>query len=154
MPEGRSMNKFFSNSQPGFPDTEPMSQPMKYAGDTSFAATQPSPLRALPDEPDFGSLSLAPAEVTLYEALAEIRKDNRVCPLPTRWLEFYRLLQESGDGTPLPPQPLTGSAWAATPSLAKRMCFREQVEWADRHRCLRQAYEFIESLPDNDWHYD
>lgn len=147
-------NKLFPNSEPPFPDTEPMSQPMQYGGENSFAPTEPQPLGKLPGEIDLGALSLAPAETTLYEALAEIRRDNRVCPLPTRWLEFYRLLQESSDGTPLPPQPLTGSAWASTPALAKRMCFREQVEWADRHGCLKPAFEFIEKLPDSDWHYD
>jgi hypothetical protein len=92
-------------------------------------------------------------EVTLYEALAEIRKDNRISPQPTRWLEFYRLLQQEGDGSPLPPAPLTGSAWASTPSLAKRMCFREQVEWAGAHGCLAPVFQFIKSLPETDWNY-
>ena len=154
--------KLWSNSKPQFPDTEPLSQPMHHAGDTFDADTVPQPLEPLAEAPppkakmsldDLGSLSLAPVEVTLYEALAEIRKDNRISPQPTRWLEFYRLLGEQGDGSPLPPAPLTGSAWASTPSLAKRMCFREQVEWADAHGCLAPAFAFIKSLPETDWNY-
>ena len=150
--------KLWSNSKPQFPDTEPLSQPMQHSADTYDEPTVPQPLEPLahvsarqPD--DFRSLSLAPVEVTLYEALAEIRKANRVSPLPTRWLEFYRLLEQAGDGSPLPPEPLTGSAWASTPSLAKRMCFREQVEWADAHGCLAPAFHFLKSLPDTDWNY-
>ena len=153
--------KLWSSSKPQFPDTEPLSQPMQHTGDTFYDDTVPQPLEPLPPPPPsrkktvdrFGSLSLAPVEVTLYEALAEIRKDNRISPLPTRWLEFYRLLQEEGDGAPLPAEPLTGSAWASTPPLAKRMCFREQVEWADAHGCLAAAVSFLRSLPDADWNY-
>lgn len=170
--------KLWPGSKPQFPDTEPLSQPMQHAGDTFYDDTVPQPLHPLVEDPPpaqlkttvlpkpkpkqtpkatptdrFGSLSLAPVEVTLYEALAEIRKDNRISPQPTRWLEFYRLLEEQGDGSPLPPEPLTGSAWAATPSLAKRMCFREQVEWADAHGCLAPAVEFLKALPETDWSY-
>ena len=155
--------KLWSNSKPqSFPDTEPLSQPMHHAGDTFYDQTVPQPLEPLAEAPapkkkisldDLGSLSLAPVEVTLYEALAEIRKDNRVCPQPTRWLEFYRVLQEQGDGSAMPAEPLTGSAWASTPPLAKRMCFREQVEWADAHGCLAPAFDFLKSLPDTDWNY-
>lgn len=153
--------KLWSNSKLQFPDTEPLSQPMQHAGDTFDEPTVPQPLEPLAHLPvagkksldDLGALSLAPVEVTLYEALAEIRKDNRISPQPTRWLEFYRLLQQEGDGSPLPAEPLTGSAWASTPPLAKRMCFREQVEWADAHGCLTRAFDFLKSLPDTDWNY-
>jgi hypothetical protein len=167
--------KLWSSSKPQFPDTEPLSQPMQHARDTYDDPTVPMPLESMVEPPPplpsppakakpktkgpakstdrFGSLSLAPLEVTLYEALAEIRKDSRVSPQPTRWLEFYRLLQEEGDGAPMPPEPLTGSAWASTPSLAKRMCFREQIEWADAHGCLTPAVAFLKALPDTDWNY-
>jgi hypothetical protein len=152
--------KLWSSRKPqSFPDTEPMSQSMHHAGDTFYDDTVPMPLEPLTETPAaksydrMGALSLAPVEVTLYEALAEIRKDNRVCPLPTRWLEFHRLLLEEGDGSSLPPHPLTSSAWASTPPLAKRMCFRQQVEWADAHGCLAPAVEFLRSLPDTDWNY-
>lgn len=142
---------------PPFPDTEPMSlgTGAPDADDPQFAPTQPLPLASTrpPAAARLDELSLAPLEVSLYEVMAEIRKDNRVCPQPTRWLEFYRILQEAGSGQPLPAPPLTGSAWAATPALAKRMCFREQVEWAAGNGCLQASYEFIKALPEGDWHY-
>ena len=28
--------------------------------------------------------------------------------------------------------PVTGAAWSLTAPLTKRLCFREQIEWADR----------------------
>lgn len=129
-----------TNSRPdAFPDTEPM----------ALEPQAPAPKR----DPfaDLGGLSLAPAEVTLYEAMAELHKDNRVCPLPTRWLEFYRVLQDAAAGKKLPSPPFSGSAWASTPVAAKRACFREQMEWAEANACLQPAYEFIKALPDSDW---
>lgn len=130
-------------------------QPMEQAGDPHYAPTEPMPLAGpkAPRLPELGGLSLEPVAVSLYEALAEIRRNNRVCPLPTRWLEFYRVLQESAPGRKLPAPPLSGSAWAATPSLAKRACLRQQLEWADANGCLQPAYEFIKSVSDSDWHY-
>jgi hypothetical protein len=123
--------------------------------DAAYADTEPMPLPEVQPAPaaaNFGGLSLAPVETSLYEVMAAIRKDNRVCPQPTRWLEFYRILQEGSAGAPLPAPPLTGSAWAATPASAKRMCFREQVEWAANHQCLQKAWEFLNDLPDTEWH--
>lgn len=139
-----------------FPETEPMSQfPAEADTDPRFAPTEPLPLAIARSKPAsaLDELSLAPIEVSLYEVMAEIRKHNRVCPQPTRWLEFYRILQDAAAGARLPPPPLSGSAWAATPSLAKRMCLREQIEWAATRGCLQPAYEFIRALPDSDWHY-
>ena len=131
-----------------FPDTEPMTQPVAY-GEDFDADTQPMPLMSTSwPEP----LTLAPPQIALYDLLAEIRKDGRVCPLPTRWLAFYRLLEAHADGTALPPAPLTGSAWAATPALAKRMCLREQVEWTASHNCMNAAWLFLKQLPQADWH--
>jgi hypothetical protein len=122
--------------------------------DAAYADTEPMPLpepRRAPG-PALSGLSLAPVETSLYEVMAFIRKDNRVCPQPTRWLEFYRILQEAAAGAPLPAPPLTGSAWSATPASAKRTCFRDQVEWAASHHCLPSAWKFLKNLPDADWH--
>lgn len=141
-----------------FPDTEPLSTlPMVPPEEERFYAdTAPQPLMDLPPARprtlELGSLELAPIEVTLYDVMAEVRKDNRVCPLPTRWLEFYRVLERSGSTAPLPSPPLVGSAWAATPSSAKRMCFHEQLEWADKHGCLQPAHAFLQALTPAEWH--
>jgi hypothetical protein len=135
-------------------DHEPPSLALQDDQDPQFADTVRQPLMPL-EEPvsAFGGLSIAPMEISLYEVMAEIGKENRVCPQPTRWLEFYRTLQDFAPGRPLPSPPITGSAWASTPSLRKRMCFRGQVEWAASNGCLQAAYDFIRALPDSDWHY-
>lgn len=130
----------------GFPETAPMSLPMDDGAGAEYAETQPMALA-----PAFEELSLAPITPTAYEVNALVQKGNRVCPHPSRWLEFYRILQEAAGGRRLPSPPLTGSAWAATPLAAKRQCFREQLEWAEAHGCITAVYEFLTSLPDSDW---
>ena len=159
------MNKPLWGKKPAqFADTEPASTvPLPMGNEADFdAPTEPMPLspaKAKPAKPNVAdipelSLSLAPQEAGEYELMAELRKENRVCPQPTRWLEFYRVLQDAaGAGKQLPSPPLTGSAWAATPPSAKRMCFREQAEWAVQNGCVAQAYDFLEKLPKTDWLY-
>jgi hypothetical protein len=148
------MKKSMPGAAADFPDTEPASLPNLPAEDPRFAEPQvnaPAKPRVAAAEPL--GLSLAPVEVSFYEVMSMAGKDNRVCPQPTRWLEMYRILQEAGRSQPLPAQPLTGSAWAATPAMAKRACLREQLEWADRNGCLQRVFEFLQGLPDTDWHY-
>jgi hypothetical protein len=139
-----------------FDRTEPMPLPeADLPEDSRFASTEPMQLASTPArrEPTFEELSLAPIEVSLYEVIALIRKDNRICPQPSRWLEFFRLLQENAHGRRLPAAPLSGSAWASTSALAKRMCLREQVEWAAAHGWLQPAYDYLKALPDSDWYF-
>jgi hypothetical protein len=52
-----------------------------------------------------------------------------------------------------PPPPLVGAAWAATPPLSKRMCLRDQVEWADAHGCLDAIYALLKDVPEDQWHH-
>lgn len=91
--------------------------------------------------------------LSIDAAMLVARRNNRVCPRPERWEEFYRLLQahQAGAKAPKPPAPATGAAWTVTPSLTKRLCFREQVEWADRHGLLEPVMEFMVHLDEADW---
>lgn len=136
-----------------FADTEPGTVPMSYGDDIGDFDTVPMPLLHPATPAPRAARAAPPRGADLHEVLAEVRRDHRVCPQPTRWLEFFRVLQNAAEGARLPAPPLTGSAWAATPALAKRMCFHDQVEWAAAQGCLQPAWEFLRQLADNDWHY-
>lgn len=90
---------------------------------------------------------------TLEAAMLVARRNNRVCPRPERWAEFSALLppRKTLRGTMQPPAPVTGPAWEATPSLTKRLCFREQIEWAERAGVLDAVMAFMQALPEEEW---
>ena len=149
------MNKSLWGRTRDFPDTEPATVPILPPGEeAAYADTQPQPLANVRATAAAAlAVSVAALEVTRFDLMEEARKDNRVCPQPEHWLGFYRLLEQLSAGAPLPPPPLLGSAWAATPVSAKRMCFREQVEWAVANRCVNAAHQYLKKLGEADWHY-
>ena len=134
-----------------FEHTQPMTQPPGMTPEeVSWAATQPAGNALRPKQ--------APRRVeaplfTLEAAMLVARKNNRVCPRPERWDEFTKLLplKKSLRGNQKPPAPATGAAWAVTPALTKRLCFREQIEWAEREGVLEPVMQFMQSMSEEEW---
>lgn len=93
----------------------------------------------------------APAIVTLDDALVEVRKNNRVCPLPTVWMRIYALLPNKPPR--MPTVPATREEWSRTPSLQKRARLREHIEWAATQGVLPQIHEVLRALPETKWHH-
>jgi hypothetical protein len=139
-----------------FAVTQPVSLPMplplpksdpRYASTVPSALTKPTPQLAQP--------SARSRQVSVSEVMNEARRNNRVCPQPLAWQKLYEMLpgkvQDERGWQPAPP--LTGSAWSRTPSLAKRMCLRDHIEWAGHQGCLDEVFAFLKGLPDTDWHH-
>ena len=91
------------------------------------------------------------AAVGLEDALAEIRKNNRVCPLPSIWKKLYDALPNKTDE--LAAAPVTAEEWKQTPALEKRSRLRQHIEWADMQGVLRQVHKALHALPENKWHH-
>ena len=132
-----------------FADTAPLTRPA--SDERGYAPTVPAPLQALE------ALPVTPVrrELTVVEVMVEARRNNRVCPTPARWQELYEMLPDkkrSGAGWE-PPAPLVDAAWTGTPSIPKRMVFREHIEWAASHDFLQQVFTFMKKLPESDWHH-
>lgn len=145
-------NEAHQQQERRFADTAPMTQPPGLTPEeVAWAATQPAG-SAMPKRP----LVPRPADkplFTLEAAMLVARKNNRVCPRPERWDAFMQLLpaKKSLRGTQHPPAPATGAAWAVTPALTKRLCFREQIEWAERAGVLEAVMQFMQSMPEEEW---
>ncbi len=93
--------------------------------------------------------------VTLEVVLAEVQKNNRVCPQPQRWQQLYEMLpqkQRKGAGWE-PSLPLILAAWWDTPALPKMLRLREHIEWAASHGCLAEVHSFLLELPEDQWHH-
>jgi hypothetical protein len=131
-----------------FADTAPLT---RTPDERSYAPTLPAPLQALQAMPAVPPVR----ELTVVEVMVEARLHNRVCPQPAKWQQLYEILpdkKQSGAGWE-PAPPLVEAAWKNTPSIPKRMVFREHIEWAASHGCLQQIFTFMKSLPESDWHH-
>lgn len=145
-------NELSQQQEQRFADTAPMTQPPLRAEEVSWAATMPA--SAAPILPRLvPPARLQPSQVTLDAAMVVARRNNRVCPRPERWTAFSALLpvRKTGRGSQKPPAPATGAAWPITPPLSKRLCFREQVEWAESAGILEQAVAFMQSMSEDEW---
>ena len=134
----------------GFAPTRPMTAPGALgSADRAWAATQPG---ARMPAPPAGRGPVRPA-LTLEAAMLVARRNNRVCPRPVRWTEFFAMLppRKTARGQALPPAPVTGPAWNVTPPLAKRLCFREQIEWAEAAGLLEAVMAFMNSMREDEW---
>jgi hypothetical protein len=135
-----------------FNPTAPMSIPAPLSEkDRAYAPTVPAALDKHPASP------LAPAakRITVTEAMDEARRNRRVCPGQQAWLQLYEMLPNKRQSVARwdPAPPITGPAWDLTPSISKRMCLRDHIEWADKERCLNEVFAFLKSLPEEAWHH-
>jgi hypothetical protein len=138
-----------------FADTAPASMPMPLPqGDRRYATTVPAALTSRP-LPRTTRLTPAGNGIALGDVMAQARRNNRLCPRPLAWQRLYEMLPYKTQGPHgwQPPPPLTGSAWSTTPPLAKRMCLRDHIEWAEAHGCLDGVHAFLESLSEEEWHH-
>ena len=92
---------------------------------------------------------------TLAEVLEEIQKNNRVCPLPQKWLQLYEMLPDKArkGGGWEPSLPMILGAWSDTPALSKILRLREHIQWAADHGCLDQIFSFLQDIPGDQWHH-
>jgi hypothetical protein len=111
-----------------------------------FEKTRPAGLDAAA-----GAARGAAAAVTLDDVLVEVRRNNRVCPLPTVWMRLYALLPNKP--AKLAPVPATRDEWSRMPSLQKRARLREHIEWAATQGVLAQVHEVLRALPEAKWHH-
>ena len=135
-----------------FAETAPMTKPPPQLSpeELAWASTVPAGATARPlpatrreQQPLF----------TLEGAMLVARRNNRVCPRPDAWNALSELLppRRSLRGLQKPPAPATGAAWAITPPLTKRLCFREQVEWAEREGVLESIMDFMQAMSEDQW---
>lgn len=135
-----------------FADTAPLTRPPGMSSEeAAWAPTLPPPGTAAARKTQ--RRKEAEPLFTLEAAMLVARRNNRVCPRPQRWDEFTAMLpvRKTLRGVQQPPVAATGAAWAVTPPLTKRLCFREQIEWAERAGALESIMAFMQSLPEEEW---
>ena len=91
----------------------------------------------------------------LESLIAHCNVSGRVCPVPGRWDELWKMLperQRRGAGWE-PSLPLILSAWWDSSNLDKQLRLREHVQWANSHGCLPEVDAFLRGLPESEWHH-
>lgn len=88
---------------------------------------------------------------SVEQILEEVRRDGRICPQPQVWNGLHKLLCDVASPAQKPPPPLILAAWFE-PHLSKILRLREQIEWADKHNCLVEVSEYLDSLPEESWY--
>ena len=104
---------------------------------------------------DEGQDALVPedAPLSLAHVLGLARRNQRVCPLPGKWLALHDVLTLDGARQfgPAAPRPLCCRTWSATSALTKRLRLRDQIAWAADYGGLRGVYEYLHRLHEDDW---
>jgi hypothetical protein len=142
-------NQALEHTDRQFAPTAPMTAPHPpEGGDRRYAKTEPA---ALSTE---RAVTRRLHKITADQVMVEARKNNRVCPKPRRWAALFgQFAQWAPESAEMPSPPLSGDSWHRTPALAKRMAFRDHIEWAERQGCLAQTLEFLKALAEDDWHH-
>lgn len=92
---------------------------------------------------------------TIEQVVAVATKNNRVCPMPQKWLQLYNLLPDRTrrEAGAEPALPLILGAWGHTSAIDKMLRLQEHIAWAEQHGALEQVRVYLESLPEQDWHH-
>jgi hypothetical protein len=91
----------------------------------------------------------------LERLLAYCSANARVCPQPLQWNELYQMLPEKCrrvDGFE-PALPLILAAWWEATDSQKKQRLKEHIQWANDHGVLSNVNNFLQSLPESDWHH-
>jgi hypothetical protein len=86
------------------------------------------------------------------ELIEYTRLHNRVCPIPSRWDELWRMLpRASGVGERALGMPLILGAWWNTPPELKQARLREHLEYARLTGVLDKVDTFLRALAEEEW---
>lgn len=92
--------------------------------------------------------------MTFDELIAEVGRDDRICPQPQVWNRLWEMLpdrRQVGAGWE-PPLPLILAAWWRTSDDEKQQRFHDHLRWASDHGAFGDIEQFISSLKPDDWH--
>jgi hypothetical protein len=103
----------------------------------------------LPDDAPTGRP--ADTELTVDDVLVEVRRNNRVCPVPAAWKKLFDYLPNKTSD--LVPAPRTPQEWMQIPALQKRAILRSHIEWAAAQGVLKNVHKALIALPDDKWHH-
>lgn len=73
-----------------------------------------------------------------------------------KWNGLWEMLpnkSRKGNGWE-PSLPLILATWWDTPIISKKIRLREHLEWAAKHNCLEEVFDFLKRLSESDWYHE
>ena len=94
-------------------------------------------------------------KITLEELKIYVKSNNRICPIPIKWLRMYELIQRHSVGKIKPNlMPLILGGWEASDD-EKRDRLESQIEFSFKNSVLfSRISNYLLNLKDNDWYSD
>lgn len=138
------------------PASAAMLTPMDHRG-AGFATTVHASMVEDPETSSPSSRILYSDQPTMKveEVIAISRYRNRACPKPHAWLRLCAHLGSlslTADAC-APPTPISSAEWPQATFLAKRVAFREVIEWSAAAGCLQVLKQLMLDMPESDWQY-
>jgi hypothetical protein len=92
----------------------------------------------------------------LNELLSFVKSEGRVCPMPDRWNDLWKMLPDPRSlpsGGWEPPLPLILGAWSETSSAQKQERLEEHILWAVEKGVIDAVDAYLRGLPEKHWFY-
>ena len=91
----------------------------------------------------------------LNDLLSYCLNNGRVCPLPAKWNELWKILtkdREVQDSLKLNP-PLILAAWNESTDQEKMLRLKEQLVYADQNSLIDLAESYLHRLNETHWYH-
>lgn len=92
------------------------------------------------------------SKIELETLVRESFINGRVCPIPKKWNELYKLVTKEAKTNDLA-LPLILSAWWDSPDKMKELRFKEHLEYAYDNGLIDEVKKFISKLNEAEWHH-
>ena len=79
------------------------------------------------------------------------KENDRICPMPTFWLELFDTLKNKKHKEPS--VPLILAAWFDTPAILKQLRLFEHIEWAEKNGQIEEVSEYLRDLKEDQWYH-
>lgn len=92
------------------------------------------------------------SKIELETLVRESFINGRVCPIPKKWNELYKLIINKTNRNDLP-VPLILNAWIDSPNVMKELRLKEQLEFAYDNGAIKEVKLFLSNLDETEWHH-
>lgn len=92
------------------------------------------------------------SKVELETLVRESFIKGRVCPIPKKWNDLYKLVTRKTKANNLA-LPLILNAWWDSPDVMKELRFKEHLEYAYDNGLINEVKDFLSKLDETEWHH-